>query len=134
MTTGEIAGSNMKSDRIGPVALFLSRDGSSTNLSHRISGDLWNEMQPGRYRELLCERGNIRAVLVDNAVDSELRDCCARVSNCDRLLSITSHSELESWARELGLGSGLTVEMLDVLAERFVGRAGPSCRESHSEA
>jgi len=91
-----------------------------------ISGHLWNEMQPGRYRELLCERGNIHTVLVDNAVDSDLRDCCARVRNCDRVLSISSHKEFESWAEELGLGASLTVETLDILVERFVQRSAES--------
>jgi hypothetical protein len=88
-----------------------------------ISTHLWNEMQPGLYQELLHERGNIQTVLVDNAIDPAQQTCCARIRNCDRVLAISSRSELESWSQELKLGAGLTAGMLDVLVERFVGRA-----------
>jgi hypothetical protein len=85
-----------------------------------ISANLWQETKVGFYQELLCERGNLRTVLVDNAVDPNTQGCCVPIKSCDRLLSIDCRPELESLTRDLGQSSSLTLELLDVLIERFV--------------
>jgi hypothetical protein len=85
-----------------------------------ISASLWQETLPGFYQELLGERGNVRAVLVDNEVDPKTRGCCVPIKSCDRLVATSCRSELESQMQELGISTSLTPTSMDVLIETFV--------------
>jgi hypothetical protein len=85
-----------------------------------ISASLWQQTRAGFYRELLCERGNISTVLVDNVVDPDTQTCCAPIKSCDSLLSTSCRPELESLMDELGQSSALTLDLLNVLIARFV--------------